>query len=120
MQFSLPQIFLSTFLLFAVLKVLARYREGVMPVSSFLFWFSVFLLGLTIILVPSVATKIAKTVGIGRGVDVIIYVSIILIFYLIFRLYMYLEDIRHDLTELVKRLALKNQNPKNDRRHSKD
>jgi len=38
---------------------------------------------------------------------VVVYASILLMFYLIFRTNILLENLRHDLTELVRKLALK-------------
>jgi len=62
---------------------------------------------IVVVLFPSLSGAVAKFMGIGRGVDAIVYTSITLLFYLVFRLYVYLEDIRHEITDLVRKLALK-------------
>lgn len=62
---------------------------------------------IVIVLFPSLSGAVAKFMGIGRGVDAIVYTSITLLFYLVFRLYVYLEDLRHEITDLVRKLALK-------------
>lgn len=59
------------------------------------------------IIQPRVTGKIAKLVGIGRGADVVIYLSIVVLFYLLFRLYVYVENLRHEISELISQLALK-------------
>ena len=56
---------------------------------------------------PELTTLMAKKLGIGRGTDAVIYASILLIFYLIFRTNVMLENLRHDLTKLVRDLAIK-------------
>jgi len=39
-------------------------------------------------------------------VDVIVYLSLALLFYLVFRIYVMIEDIRREITFLIRQLAL--------------
>jgi len=54
---------------------------------------------------PDIITRMANLVGIGRGVDVIIYMSIGTLFYMMFRLYIKLEETQQQLTIVVRELA---------------
>lgn len=56
---------------------------------------------------PDLTVKAAKILGIGRGADVVTYLSIVLLFYLLFRIYIYVEDLRHVVSEIISELALK-------------
>lgn len=103
------QIILSLFLVFAVTRVILRLRDGALTLKSFLFWFTVFVLAIIGVIKPELTTLIAKKLGIGRGTDAVIYASILLLFYLIFRTNVMLENLRHDLTKLVRDLALKDE-----------
>jgi len=107
MEISITQFFLTLFLLFASSRVLLRFRGGILSFFSFIFWISLFGFALLLVLFPIVSGSIARFLGVGRGADVVIYVSITLLFYLIFRAYIFLEDIKHDITEIVKKQALK-------------
>lgn len=68
----------------------------------------VFALGGALILFPSVASSLARMVGIGRGVDFVLYPLVILLVReaLLSRRRRHLDDAR--LTEVVRALALAN------------
>ena len=55
---------------------------------------------------PQTADALARVVGVGRGADVVIYLSLIAIFYLIFRLYVKIEQVEGEITRLVRKLSL--------------
>lgn len=103
----LIQIVLGLFILFAVSRVILQVRNGNLSVYSFLFWTALFVFALVGLLIPSLLSQLARLLGIGRGVDVVIYVSLILLFYLVFRLHILLEDIRHEVTKVWREIALK-------------
>lgn len=100
------QIIFAIFLLFAVSRVWLRLKDGSLNLLSFAFWFSLFIFALIGVFEPELTSIIAKKVGINRGSDAVIYASIILLFYLIFRTNILLENLRHDLTKLVRLIAL--------------
>ena len=100
------QIVLLVFILFAFSRAWLRFRERTINIGTFLFWSSIWGLATIGILNPQLTTRIAKTVGIGRGADVVIYASLVLLFYLVYRTNVLLENLRHELTELVRKIAL--------------
>lgn len=101
------QVFLILFLLFAVSRVILRFRDRKLHPGEFIFWFLLFLIAIIGVVFPDVTTKVANLLGIGRGSDLIIYASVATLFYLVFRLYIAVEDVRHEITELVRKIALK-------------
>lgn len=101
------QVSLSLFLLFALSRVLLQVRDGKLTVSGFFFWSALFVLALMGVLEPNITTYIARLLGIGRGTDVVLYISIALLFYLLFRLSISLEETRREITELVRKVALR-------------
>jgi len=102
------QIVFTLFLLFAVSRVLLRLKDGSLTLTAFLFWFSLFIIAIIGVFRPEVTSIVAQKLGISRGSDAVIYASIILLFYLIFRTNVILENLRHDLTKLVRLIALNN------------
>lgn len=102
------QIFLLFFVLFALSRVILRIREKVLPAKTGFFWILIWLAALAGILLPATTTKIASLFGVGRGVDVIVYLSLALLFYLVFRIYVMIEDLRHEITYLVRQIVLQN------------
>ncbi|PIS09371.1 DUF2304 domain-containing protein [Candidatus Beckwithbacteria bacterium CG10_big_fil_rev_8_21_14_0_10_34_10] len=101
------QILLSLFLLFAVSRVYFRFKEGTINFGSFLFWLALWLAALFTIFYPGFSNYWASLLGIGRGVDAIIYISIALLFYLVFRTNVIIENLREEISQLVREIALK-------------
>jgi len=100
------QILGVLFLLFALSRVILRWRSHRLALSELVLWVFVFGGILTVVLVPSLSAWLAKLFGIGRGADLVIYGSIVLLFYLVFRIYVQLENIEYKLTTLVREIAL--------------
>jgi len=107
MTMFLPvQIVFSLFLLFATSRVWLRLKDGSLTFKNFIFWFSLFLVAILGVFKPELTSIVANKLGITRGSDAVIYASILLLFYLIFRTNVLLENLRHDLTKLVRLIAL--------------
>lgn len=100
------QVILSFFLVFALSRVLLQLRKGNLTIRSFIFWITVFFAALIGIVNPQLTSKIAHFLGIGRGADVVTYLSIALLFYLVFRISVSIEDLRHEITEVVRKISL--------------
>lgn len=120
MPFTLTQVVLLVFLFFAISRVFLRFKGGILSTVGFFFWSGLFGIAIIAVLAPGLTSKIAQAVGIGRGVDAVVYSSIVLLFYLIFRLHVFIEDIKHDITTLVKKLALKELEEQNVKKPSKN
>jgi hypothetical protein len=106
------QIILVIFLFFALSRVFLRFRERKLSPVEFIFWTVLFLAAIVGVVLPDETTKIARLVGINRGVDFVIYLSIATLFYLVFRIYIMMENIRHEQTEIIRKIAIENQLPK--------
>ncbi len=105
------QILLDTLLLLALLATIGKYRERrIRPVEAGL-WSGIWLTGIVLVTLPDATTVLARVLGIGRGVDVVIYLSVPVGFYLVFRLYEKIERVNHDLTKIVRHLALEARAP---------
>ena len=103
------QILLSLFLLFALSRAFLRFRERAIGFGQFLFWCGLWSLAFFTIFYPDFSNYWAKILGIGRGADVILYASVIALFYLVFRLHVRMEDLQHDITRLVREITLASQ-----------
>ena len=100
------QVILLTILIFAVSRVYLNAKQGVMPFGELIFWASIFITAIFGVIEPRFATYIAEKFGIGRGSDIVVYIALVVLFYLVFRLNVMLEDIRHEITKIVKIIAL--------------
>lgn len=107
-MFTTIQLLLLFFILFAITRVILRLREKILSPQAAFFWLILWLGAASVILLPTTATKIAQIFGVGRGVDVILYISLALLFYLVFRGFVMIEDLRHELTTVIRLIALQN------------
>lgn len=102
------QIILILFLGFAISRVILQLRQGKLKLFSFIFWTGVFIVAIIGVLYPQLTSQVAEFLGIGRGADVVVYFSIAILFYLIFRLTIVIEEIHSDITSVVRELAINN------------
>ncbi|MBN1585410.1 DUF2304 domain-containing protein [Candidatus Uhrbacteria bacterium] len=70
-------------------------------------WSGLWVLGLALTLFPELASRVATAVGVGRGVDFIVYLAVLLAFYLIFRIFVRLERIEGNITSLVSQESIR-------------
>lgn len=66
------------------------------------FWILVFLF----LLYPDILNRFADLLGIGRGVDVLIYLSILVLFLLVFKICIKLRQIEQNITKIVRDRAI--------------
>ena len=105
-MFTAIQILLLAFVIFAISRVYLRLRENVISTRVAIFWFLIWIAALVGISLPATTTRIAGFLGVGRGVDIIVYISLALLFYLVFRIYVMIEDLRHQISYLIREIAL--------------
>lgn len=101
------KIFISIFIFFAASRVYLRYREGAVGFLAMMFWWLLWGAVGFFTWWPNFSDIIANISGVGRGLDALIYISIIMLFYFIFRVYIKLEFIERELTSFVRKIAIK-------------
>ena len=62
--------------------------------------------GTFLILFPDYANRIAHWAGVGRGADLMFYLGILFLFFLILKLYARLRRIEQNFTELVRKKSI--------------
>ncbi|MFC1788018.1 DUF2304 domain-containing protein [Patescibacteria group bacterium] len=102
----LIQILIVAFCLFAIGRAAGQLHSGHLGRVWFGFWFLFWLAVAVVAVLPQTTQIAARFVGVGRGVDLVIYISIIVLFYLVFRLFIKLEEVEREITRLVRKLAI--------------
>ena len=102
------QLVLIAFALFALLRVFAQYRAQKVSSGWFCTWTLLWVLVIVVVLVPDVTNFFAAAAGVGRGADLVVYVSLAVLFYSLFRLAVRQEQLHRELTELVRKIAVEN------------
>ena len=69
--------------------------------------------GIFFVLFPDVTNKMAHLVGVGRGADLIFYLAILFLFFLVLKLYSRLRKVEQRFTEFVRNKSIEEaENPK--------
>lgn len=106
------QITAALFAIFALSRAYLRFKEHKLSSFAFIFWLGIWIAGVIAIFIPELTTDLARFLGIGRGVDIVLYASIVIIFYLLFKIYIKIEDTQREITELTRKVALKDESSK--------
>lgn len=103
---SIIQMLIMMFALFAITRTILQFKNGAVTRMWLLFWILFWAGAGTVAALPQTADAVARLVGVGRGADVVIYLSLVVIFYLIFRLYVKIEQVEGEITRLVRKLSM--------------
>ena len=70
-----------------------------------LVWFGVGI----VVLYPKLTDQLAASIGLqsAKGIDLVVYLAVGLVFYLVFRIFVRIERMEHDITKIVRQVALK-------------
>jgi hypothetical protein len=104
---TLVQFLVLLFALFAWSRALLRLRDKDISVGEFGFWTIIWMGTIFLALFPEILDKLSKVLGTDY-VNLILYSSIILLFYMIFRIYVKIDSHSKEITRLVREIAITN------------
>jgi len=99
-------IIIIAFVVFAASRAYLRFRSKSISIKELIFWLTVWAAIIIVTIFPDFTGQLANPLGIGRGADLVFILAILVLFYLVFRLNVKLDQIDKDITELVKKLTL--------------
>ena len=114
---NIIEIFVVIFAIFALSRIILRMREKAISYKMATFWLILWTIIIIFAFFPQISDKFAEYIGIGRGTDTAFFISILLLFYLMFRLYVKINMIDKDITELTIEISKKFQ--KNNKENNK-
>ena len=100
---------ITIFVLLSIFKLIKQRKNNKITLLSFIFWFILWLVIALVFYLPETTSYLAQMVGVGRGVDLALYISIIIIFYLLFKVFVRLNKIDREITKIVRKEALKDE-----------
>lgn len=100
------QYFFIILVALIVYRTIAKWRAGDLRFREFLFWTLLWVAIAIVVVYPKTASLAAIYLGVGRGADLLIYSSLLLVFYLLFRIFMALEKLEKNITKVVTKVAL--------------
>lgn len=102
---TIIQVLMIIFAAFAWSRAALRLKDKSISISGFIFWSLIWLFVIIFAALPNAFNWLSTLFGIGRPTDLAIYISIILLFYLIFRLYVRMDRQSQEITKLVREIA---------------
>ena len=84
-----------------------KLRQKRITLGEFLIWSALWTVLFVFAEFPTIPSYLAHMVGIGRGVDLVVYTSIFILFFIVFKIYVRMEDQNRKITELVRQIAIK-------------
>ena len=100
---TLIQVILSVGIIIIAVYMYLRLRSSLFDlILIFLFLAT----GIVFVMFNEITDKMAHFMGISRGADMIFYLSILFLFFLILKLYSRLRRVEQSLTELVRKKSI--------------
>lgn len=100
------QILITLFSVLVIVKALGKFQKKEVHGKTVLLWSLFWMLVVFLIWQPNLTNYLAVFLGVTRGADAVFYLSTVIIFYLLFRIFAKFERIEGDMTTLVRDIAL--------------
>ena len=101
----LIQVLLAAFALGMIVLTWLKSRHARLRPLAFLLWLLVWGVALIVVLFPAMTSIVARYLGMGRGVDLVLYVGMLYVYFLIFTIQEKIGRIERDLSTIVRELA---------------
>ena len=86
-----------------------RYLKGKNSIFTTILWTIFWIIVAIFSLFPNLSNSFARMVGITRGLDFIIILVFIILFYTVLRLYFIVDKMQNDMNTIVKQVAIQNE-----------
>lgn len=106
MNLLLVKILVPIIGLLAVVGSFFKWRRRELPTGLFAGWTLLWIAIALVVQLPQKTDVIAQVFGIGRGVDALMFLAVLALILLVFRLYLRLERQEREITTLVREIAL--------------
>lgn len=100
------QILITIFSILVIVKAIGKLQKKEIHGKTVLFWSLFWLVVIFLIWQPNLTNYLAAFLQVTRGADAVFYLSLIVIFYLLFRMFTKMERIDTEITALVREIAL--------------
>jgi len=100
---TLIQVILSAGIIIIAIYMYLRLRSTIFDLILILLFL---ITGIIFVIFNEITDKMAHFLGISRGADMIFYLGILFLFFLILKLYSRLRRVEENLTELVRKRSI--------------
>ena len=102
------QIVTSVFVFLILWEAAQDFYKKILSLRHLVFWTLIWGMVLVVVWLPQATFILSRVLGITRGIDAVVDLSIVVIFYLVFRILTKIEKIEKEITQLVRKESLKN------------
>ncbi|MFH1233557.1 MAG: DUF2304 family protein [Patescibacteria group bacterium] len=104
----LQQTLALIIIVFFLARLFWQKQKKQISVAEFIFWLFFWLASAIAIISLKWIDKIVASLGFtASGINILLYISVAVLFYLIFRLRLKLNKIQQDITKIIRHIALK-------------
>lgn len=93
----------------AIIWFITRYFKGKNSLATVVLWSLFWIIVSLFAIFPNVSITFARLFGITRGLDFIIILVFVVLFYTVLKLYFIVDKMQNDLNTIVKEVALNNE-----------
>ena len=97
------QIVLLTGIAFISLYFFIRWKKRVLDILLLAF---LILAAVVFVVWPDLTQNLAKFLGVGRGADLVFYISILILWFVVLKLYSRVRSLEQKLTETIRKNAI--------------
>jgi len=98
---TIISILISILTIFIISRIFFRIKDKNLSVSMGLFWIMSWITIAVVTFFPQITTNFSELIGIGRGVDAAFFITLLFLSYIIFRLYVKIDNLDKNMTELT-------------------
>ncbi|WP_459201491.1 DUF2304 family protein [Methanococcus sp. CF] len=92
--------------LIVILKIAVQAKKSTISPFTALMWILGWIFVMIMVSFPDFLGKIAHILGIGRGIDFLVYFGIIILFFLVYKSYLRAEHLEREITTIVSEIAI--------------
>lgn len=107
------QIIALIIIVLFILKLFSQKRKNKINANEFILWTSIWLVAfLAIIFIKQIDVLLSQLGLVASGINFLIYLSVLALFYFVFKMRLNIAKMDRDLTELSRQVAFKNKEEK--------
>ena len=106
----IQQIIALALIAIFIWRLIAQKKSKKIGQNEFIFWLSFWLLGTVAIIFIRQIDNLVGLLGFSSGINFLLYLTVIILFYLVFKLRLALAKMDSNLTVIVRKLALMENN----------
>lgn len=104
----IQQIIAILVIIFFLIKLLKQRKKKNISINEFYFWMSFWILGMLVIFFIKPIDKLVISMGFSSsGINLIFYLAVMFLFYLIFKMRLKILKLEKDITTLAREISLK-------------